>query len=492
MANQKSKTGRRRAARAPVIEAEVTEIIEDAEKAAEDAAESVDNEGEKTQGTPSQDQKTSAVDRGDDATGSVKKSDSGIWMKTAGIAALLAGVGVGGAWLYRDYGSAYFPTPAAQQQSVDINAMTSRVGALEAAVNEASEREKKLRAEIDQMHKAVGDANAKIGAVDVGAALQAAEAANAKASALEQKADAASAAAQAAGDAATQASKGVSAANQAIAEVRTAIAEAAKAVPVTDEQSSEALKAAQMQISNLNLKVDDAIKRLEAEAKTTSGGGGQIEALSAAVAALQANVKQLSDAQTGLSDMAQKSQAAGEQTAALAGALTQLRQKLISGAPFAEPLAVIAKDLPGDPSAKTLSGIADTGVVTVEKLISTFGRVSYQISTAAASGEEKDKTSEKTQSGLLARIQKRLGQIVKIRPAGTTDWRGIVTRMSAEAGRGDLAAMVRHLDGISAKPPEALGTWLVQARERLAADAAFGELSVNVMARAAASGKTGG
>ena len=64
--------------------------------------------------------------------------------------------------------------------------------------------------------------------------------------------------------------------------------------------------------------------------------------------------------------------------------------------------------------------------------------------------------------------------------------------MAADAARGDLAAMVGHLDGISAPPPQALADWLTAARQRLSADSAVNQLAAAVMARAAASSKTGG
>ena len=483
MASQKGKSGRKRAARAPVIEAEATEITED-DVTAEDADAQRASQGEAA--TPDTRDTEAAKDEAEDVSveemsdGETalppKKSGSHPWMKSGAVLALLAAVGLGGAWLYRDYGSKYFPVPATQEQKAALEAMTGRISMLETGAKAASERETQLRAEIAALRTSIG-------ALDLDAAMQAAKTAGAKAGSAEQTAKTAASAAEAAGKTAAQASEGLQAANQAIAEVKAAIADAANAMPDANGDANEALKAAQMQISNLNLKVDDAIKRLTEEAKSASGNSSEVAALTETVSILQSGLKQLSEAQT-------KTMAAGAESAALAGALTTLREKLATGAPYSEPLSIIAKDLPDDPALKVLTSAASTGVASATSLITAFGGVQSQLN--AASSKAAEKPAEQPPAGLFARIQNRLGQIVKIRPAGSTDWQGIATRMAGEAKRGDLAAMVRHLDGVSAPPPAVLGAWLGQARARLAADAAFGELSVNVMARAAASGKTGG
>ncbi|MGI9372816.1 MAG: hypothetical protein ACR2OJ_09995 [Hyphomicrobiales bacterium] len=493
MANQKGKSRRPSAAGAPVIDAEAKEIKDDAPKSAKGGA----STGAKTQkpstdadkgasskspgaAKSSSESKSKAQSGGPAKTtgkpdtkqptggGKPAKKRSGVMGKLVGYGVLALAIAAGGAWAYREYGAQYFPSKQAAQQAQEIANLIERLGILEGGAEQANA----LKSELATLKKQVEQATANTSSADLTPALNAAKTAQAKAEeALTQ---------------AQGATKQINTLQSEIASVKAAIDKAAAAVPADGGETGEALKAAQMQISSLSLKVDEALKKLS-DQPSVPDTSGEVAKLSGAVTALQASVKSISAAQDEMSAITQKAAIAGEEATALAAALTGLRQKLGAGEPFAAELEPLSQALPNDDALKTLLPLAKAGVAPTSTLISEFAAVAKTLAASSAAIAPADK-----KEGILARIQNRIGSLVKVRDSGSTDWAGLAGRMSADAARGDLAAMVRHMDGVSATPPEALSKWLGTARKRLTADQALNQLAADVMARAAATGKTGG
>lgn len=493
MANEKGKSKRPSAAGAPVIDAEAKEVKEaesktakKAEAASEKANKTAANAAKNTSGKSTSSEKKDAGDKAKasssaqsgagkpqakkPAAGAPKseKKRSGVMGKLIGYGALALAIAAGGAWAYREYGAQYFPSKQATQNAQQIANLTERLGLVEGG----AERTISLKTELDALKKQVADAASKTAPADLTPALNAAKTAQAKAEEALQQAQAAN--------------EHITALQGELASVKAAIDKAAAAVPADGGEAGEALKAAQMQISSLNLKVDEALKKLS-EQTNLQDNSAEVAKLSGAVDALQASVNSISSAQKEMSAITQKAAMAGQEATALAAALTGLRQKIATGEPFAAELEPISQALPNNTALNTLLPLAKDGVSPENTLIAQFADVAKGLEASASAVAPADE-----KQGIMARIQNRIGSLVKVRDSGSTNWAALAERMSADAKRGDLGAMVRHLDGVSAKPPEALEQWLGKARQRLSVDQALTQLAADVMARAAATGKTGG
>lgn len=489
MAAQKRQTRRRKAARKPVIEVEATEIVE-AEGTPENLAQTTDDGGSEPLAAGSADPSAPSGDTNEDkvqgkstgeaggengADGAVpedtpavasNRSDRAKWMAAAGVFVLIAGA-AGGAWLYRDYGAQYFPSPelerfAAQQGALN-SSLQEKIAGLEKSLQDAAAREASMSEDVKALKALAGELQNQIKASDATTALK-----------RSQNAD----------ETARKALEQAQLTTTSVEDLKAAVAAAAKAVPPDVAGAGEAIKAAQVQISALNLKVDDLAENL-ANRPENPALAEQVKDLNAIVKKLESSFASLREDAAGAIKVSMANAAGAK---ALSDAVSSLRTRLASGGPFADDLSALAKSLPDDAAVKTLTRFAETGVETKEKLISDFTAVQ----TALAGSTSNGSAQVEEKGGFLSTLQNRLSSIIKIRKVGAQDWQAISIRMAGDGAQGDLAAMVRHMDGISAQPPEALDQWLKSARQRLAADAAMQELSLNVMARIATTGKTGG
>ena len=196
--------------------------------------------------------------------------------------------------------------------------------------------------------------------------------------------------------------------------------------------------------------------------------GSQMGALGTRMDALADTVQQLQQQATGRED-------GRARAASLALTVAQLDTALEGGEPFEQVLNSV-RSLDGDDPAvvkafDTLQANAASGVPTLPELRGSFDRVADDIVHAAqAPGGD----------GLLDQAAGNLMRLVTVRPVGA-DVAGEsaaarVARAEAALAEGDLAAAVAELEPLEGAADAAAASWLTQAHERLAAQAALAAL----------------
>ena len=140
MAAQKSRGGnrRRRAAKAPVLELDATEIVEEPKETAADetSAAKPESSGDdpKVEETPDIQTETPA-ETAEPATSAIPaepKAGRGKLI-AAGVAGLLLVGAAGGAWLYRDVGASYFPSASQEAQASRIAGLEGQIEKLKSS-----------------------------------------------------------------------------------------------------------------------------------------------------------------------------------------------------------------------------------------------------------------------------------------------------------------------------------------------------------------------
>jgi hypothetical protein len=161
--------------------------------------------------------------------------------------------------------------------------------------------------------------------------------------------------------------------------------------------------------------------------------------------------------------------------ASLALTVAQLDAALDGGEPFAQVLDSVRSLDDGDPvvakAFETLQAAAASGVPTLPKLRDSFDRVADDIVHAAQAPDG---------DGLLDQAAGNLMRLVTVRPVGA-DVEGEsaaarVARAEAALAAGDLAGAVAEAEPLEGAAGAAAASWLAQAHERLAAQAAVAAL----------------
>ena len=206
----------------------------------------------------------------------------------------------------------------------------------------------------------------------------------------------------------------------------------------------------------------------------------------AALAAMGETESALEESIAALKEATTSGRTAASQEAALALALTQLRDGLRSAAPYAAELAQVRALVEGDPVMiellQPLSLYARSGVPTEVVLRREFPAVA-RAAVAAARGD--------TEEGLLSGVLRRVSSVVTVRPVGEVEGDGpgaIVARAESRLEVGDFAGAVAEVATLTGPAAITAEAWLRRAEGRLAADAAISALAAEAIAKLAAAG----
>lgn len=215
------------------------------------------------------------------------------------------------------------------------------------------------------------------------------------------------------------------------------------------------------------------------EAATAAGGDGQA-ASSAALASLtsqlnqaQADVRTLADKVAGAE--ARPAVAAGED-AVRAVAVSSLRRASADGKPFAADVDMIANLGIGGGDIAIIRPLAAKGVATSADLAAAFPAVANAIVAATAASDPNANFFQRALAGLRSLVQVR-----PLGPVAGSDPGAIVSRMSADVTKGDLAAALSEREALPDAGKAASADWAAMAADRVALDQA-----VDRVARAAA------
>lgn len=520
MAAQKSRGGnrRRRAAKAPVLELDATEIVEEtADPAPEEQAASEPKKPLAEDKTEEPDERSAEANEPDKPD--QPKRGRGKLIATGIAGLLLTGAG-GGAWLYKDIWPKYFPSATQEGQANRIAALESTIAELKSSSTKMSDSLTNLTAKLEELRKTNSGSANDAENIAKEAKKQAVEALSAIAK-VQKVAKSGSTAAAAADKNASNALAGIDRNKQDllkifgnIKELKSAIDAAAASVPTEIAEAGDAMKAAQAQISSLALKVaelenrasdpevgsrldqlDTALSSLQIKFSEPSHPDPQlskkVDSLSEALKAARADMDAALKAQKAEIQAAAKR--AGTQSAnqqALTSSLTQLRAAAQSGKGFQGPLAALQSQLKTDPLLQALTPYAAKGVPTAAALISRFAKIAPALESSLVTAEPA-KTANEAPSFMVT-LQNRLGVFVKVRPSGAEDWGKIARRMSRHGESGNLEGMINLAGSAKEAPPDVLAPWLKEARARIELDKAIDDLSVRVMSELTKPTGTGG
>lgn len=232
----------------------------------------------------------------------------------------------------------------------------------------------------------------------------------------------------------------------------------------------------------LSQRLQQLEQRPQANPEVTAAAQQEAQRLAGEVQGLQQRLAALEQQQ-------RKDEAADRTDQALLLAVTQLRQSAATARPFAAELGAamaLAKDRPEVAAElEKLQPLAATGVPTVAMLARQFEKAAGAIVRA---GEAPP--SEAWSDQILAKLRglvtiRRVGK-----PAVETGTDAAVASAEQALAESDLAAAVAALETLQGSAAEAAKPWLDEARQRLALDAALGEVNRALTARLAADGKS--
>jgi hypothetical protein len=212
----------------------------------------------------------------------------------------------------------------------------------------------------------------------------------------------------------------------------------------------------------------DRLGKLEAAA--AAGGDGQT-ASSAALTSLASQITQAEAEVRTLSDRIAASEAkpagAGGQDTVRAVALASLRRASGDGKPFAADVDMVASLGIGSADIAVIRPLALKGVATSADLAAGFPAVADAILAASAMSD--------ADAGFVQRALAVLGNLIQVRPVGPVaggDPAAIVSRMSADAKAGDLAAALTEREALPPAAKTASAEWAAKAADRVALDQA--------------------
>lgn len=239
----------------------------------------------------------------------------------------------------------------------------------------------------------------------------------------------------------------------------------ARLASVADHVDGEA--AARATLAEKIAHLEEAITELrnsESAARTAElRGKDEMDRLSSSLGALVARIVELEG-------RLKERQSAGS---SLALAASQLRNAVARSAPYAAEVAILERLAAGDRRVAAalvpLAADAETGVPSRAVL---FARLPAAVAAAAAANRPE------AEGGWADRTSNWLRSLVRVR---RIDGKGdgtdaLLARAELAAGRGDLAAAVRELSGLSGKSAQAAASWLAAARSRIETENALAEL----------------
>lgn len=362
-----------------------------------------------------------------------KSSRAGAFVLTGLV--VLAAAGLGGAWVYKEYGSRFFAPPPGPG-AAKLTAALARIEGLE---KQLAETRKAIPAVPDTtaLTKQTGDNAATI------AALQ--------------------------GE---------------VKKLRAALAKPANG------NADAAQAATKLALEDLGSKVSALETKLsDLPTQSAKPDTAALEALKTqlqqAVARLNTFEQQLSGLREQAAQLAEKQQKLAVNTAsqsalALARNFTALRAKVNAGTAYEEALDALAPLVANQPALDVLRPFAKTGAPTLASL----GAALKAAPTSTPQPVEKN--ADTADKGFIGGFTKRLSGLVKVTKIDARDWNlARKQALGALQNRGIQAAIDTLSGGADTLPP-ALLAWKKQAFKKLAIDGALQKLSILVMAELSA------
>ena len=159
-------------------------------------------------------------------------------------------------------------------------------------------------------------------------------------------------------------------------------------------------------------------------------------------------------------------------------AVGQLRQTVLSGRPYVEPLATVAalakKNEKFTAAILTLTRTAKKGVATQRVLSDQFPSVARTVM----------KADKKDGDGFFQRTWQRVGSLITIRRVGEVDGEetdAILARTERRLVAGELAATIELMESLRGPASVAAQAWLDRAKTRLRAEHALADLQSQVI-----------
>jgi hypothetical protein len=255
------------------------------------------------------------------------------------------------------------------------------------------------------------------------------------------------------------------------------------------KQLSDALAAANKRFDDLAKSVSDARANADASAKTLEGlvaaqrersaiDKSDLDKLDARIAAIDTTTKSLA-ASTAASGAAEKNADRALRVAVLA---TALQSAVMRGTPYAGELAALKAQGVDAQALAPLEPFAATGAPTPAALARELADLLPAIRRTA----EPQTTTPDT--GLLARLQARANEFVKIRPVGDAagatsgeDTSAILARLSDAAARQELAGMLANLEKLPATARAPAQNFIARVQARAAAIAAAQRVAADAL-----------
>lgn len=441
MAPRKKRPTPRKAAKPPVINLKASEVKPSAEKSSENLAKKAASSGSggttpKVAKPASQNKKPGndgKANKSATAKPSLKSEKKSSRKGAVVIAALvgLAGAGIGGAWVYKEYGSRLFVAPA-NAGAEQLAAALARIDKLEKQLA-ATQKSIPAQPDLAPLTRQAADNSSKL--KELGGEIGKIKAALSKPS--ENNGD------------------------KALAGAKLALQELTGKVGALENK----LAALPKQSENKDTGALDALKAQLKEATL------RLDANEANFAALQKQATELEAAQKELAGTT-----ASKTALALTRSFTALRAKISSGAGFESELDNLAALLPGETQLDVLRGFSEKGAPTLASLIS-------ELKDAATSKIETPDTNQTSgQESFFGGFTKRLSGLVKVTRVDALDWDEVKQQAINLLEKGQLQQALDIVSGQKGEMPEGLKRWRKHAMGKLAIDKALQNISSTVMA----------
>lgn len=167
-------------------------------------------------------------------------------------------------------------------------------------------------------------------------------------------------------------------------------------------------------------------------------------------------------------------------TAALSQALADLKAKIAAGTGFAEEYDRIARMVPAAPGLDVIGSFARDGLPDAKGLAAELRAAIPALPQPEAPAEEAGSYWDSFVSAVSG--------IITIREIGEANWPGLAERAAAFAEAGDLPQAIAAIDGAEGAKPGGLSQWRERAAGRLKLEAALAQVSDAVLRQIAALG----
>lgn len=252
-------------------------------------------------------------------------------------------------------------------------------------------------------------------------------------------------------------------------------AETAEATRIARE-ASNAPRASPADIANLSSRVATIDARSASAENRIADMDLRVSEIDARADAHEASIAQNGEAVASLAGrLTGVATAVGRRSAGAAAALAiaDLQNVSDAGHPFATELVAVAEHVEDPDLLAPLSPLADDGVSSRAQLASMFGAVARQARRAERGGE----------GGVVDHLSRAIADVVTVRRLDAPQSQAtgdILARAQARLAADDLEACVIEMERLQGPAREAADGWIVQARQRLALEAALDDIRASL------------